>query len=189
MNNKIWFTSDTHFGSQRTLELSKRPFKTVKGMDEAIIDNWNSVVSKDDIIYHLGDFGDYERVKELNGNITLICGNYEIDDIGNNFNCDYKKFMDHILDLGFNDIYINEHHIWIRDNSHRINMVHEPSKIPQTLKDNEYNLFGHIHGLQRIKKRGLNVGVDAHNYYPIGMDTVEFYHNAIRNFYDEDVFI
>jgi calcineurin-like phosphoesterase family protein len=145
--------------------------------------------SIDDIIYHLGDFGDYERVKELNGNVTLICGNYEIADIGNKFNSDYKKFMDHVLELGFNDIYINKYHLWIKDNTYCTNMVHEPSKLPPILNENEYNLFGHIHGLQKVKKRGLNVGVDTHNYYPIDIDTVEFYHNAIRNFYDEDVFI
>ena len=27
---KIFFTSDTHFGSERILSLSRRPFKTVK---------------------------------------------------------------------------------------------------------------------------------------------------------------
>ena len=32
--NKIWFTSYTHFGSERTLQLSKRSFKSVKEMDK-----------------------------------------------------------------------------------------------------------------------------------------------------------
>lgn len=42
--NKVWFTSDTHFNSERTLELSKRPFKTVEEMNNVLIKNWNSVV-------------------------------------------------------------------------------------------------------------------------------------------------
>ena len=35
--SKIWFTSDTHFSSERTLELSKRPFKSVEEMDKILI--------------------------------------------------------------------------------------------------------------------------------------------------------
>ena len=75
----IFFTSDTHFSQERTLELSKRPFKNVEEMDNAIIDNWNSVVEPNDIVYHLGDFGNVEICKKLHGNIKLILGNYEFD--------------------------------------------------------------------------------------------------------------
>ena len=35
----LYFTSDTHFGSERTLELSRRPFNSVFEMDETIIKN------------------------------------------------------------------------------------------------------------------------------------------------------
>lgn len=55
---KFFFTSDTHFGEQRTLELSRRPFQNTAEMDKTIIDNWNKKVGKDDVVYHLGDFGD-----------------------------------------------------------------------------------------------------------------------------------
>ena len=55
--SKIWFTSDTHFSSERTLELSKRPFKSVEEMDKILIENWNSVVGQNDTVYHIGDFG------------------------------------------------------------------------------------------------------------------------------------
>ena len=51
---KLWFTSDTHFGSKRTLELSKRPFDTVEDMDSQIIENWNKAVGKNDTVIHLG---------------------------------------------------------------------------------------------------------------------------------------
>ena len=36
-----FFTSDTHFSQQRTLELSRRPFKTTHEMDLEMISNWN----------------------------------------------------------------------------------------------------------------------------------------------------
>lgn len=84
--SKVFFTADTHFGSERTLTLSRRPFKTVKEMDETLINNWNSVVGKDDIVYHLGDFGNYEIVKRLNGKVTLIWGNYELNEFIKKYN-------------------------------------------------------------------------------------------------------
>lgn len=193
--SKIWFTSDTHFGSERTLNLSKRPFKSVVEMNETIINNWNSVVDKDDIVYHLGDFGDYDYVKELNGNIILICGNYEMKDIK-----EYKinlGFIQHLLDLGFYDVlidgieFISYHSVWFGYDGkmHQLNMTHEPSKLPNVYMKNGFSLFGHIHGLQKVKRRGLNVGVDCHNYYPIDLDTVMFYKKGIEEFYDNEVFI
>ena len=40
-----------------------------------------------------------------------------------------------------------------------------------------------------VKKNGLNVGVDCHNFRPINTDTVMFYRNAIEAHYDENVFM
>jgi len=36
-------------------------------MNETIIKNWNEVVSKDDVVYHLGDFrfGTFEELQEI----------------------------------------------------------------------------------------------------------------------------
>ena len=50
-------------------------------------------------------------------------------------------------------------------------------------------LFGHIHGRQKIKKFGIDVGIDAHNYFPISEKDIFFYKKAINEgFYDEQVF-
>ena len=76
----IYFTSDTHFSSNRVFNYNFRPFDNVAEMDEQLIDNWNSLVSKNDTVYHLGDFGDYNVVKKLNGKVILILGNYEYKD-------------------------------------------------------------------------------------------------------------
>ena len=65
----IFFTSDTHFNAQRTLDLSKRPFNDLNEMNSTLINNWNSVVGKNDIVFHLGDFGDYRFREFLNGDI------------------------------------------------------------------------------------------------------------------------
>ena len=61
-----------------------RPFSTVEEMDEALMDNWNSVVKPGDKVYHLGDvtFGSKENYiknihKRLNGKKRLIVGNHD----------------------------------------------------------------------------------------------------------------
>lgn len=53
-------------------------------MNEHIINQWNSTIGKDDLVYHLGDFAfgeDLDRIeqliKRLNGRITLIVGNHD----------------------------------------------------------------------------------------------------------------
>ena len=55
MGNKIWFTSDIHFGHQKEFLWGPRGFESSLEHDEAIIRNWNSVVDYDDDIYVLGD--------------------------------------------------------------------------------------------------------------------------------------
>ena len=76
--DNIYFTSDTHFRHSRIIELCNRPFGDVEEMNEVMIANWNRVVGKDDIIFHLGDFcfGGSEVwnsiLDRLNGKIYLI---------------------------------------------------------------------------------------------------------------------
>ena len=178
----IWFTSDTHFGAERTLNLSKRPFKSVSEMNDELINNWNNVVAEDDIVYHLGDFGDYTIIKQLKGRVVLVYGNYERRDekLINNL-------KDELLNMGFYKVI--ESGILVENMTDEIyfNMSHEPSKHKE-MSEHLFNVFGHIHKLQMIKPYGLNVGTDAHNYTPIDLDTVLHYRNAILNFFDDEVF-
>ena len=191
--NKIWFTSDTHFGSERTLQLRKRPFKSVKEMDEALIDNWNNTVGKDDKVFHLGDFGNYDVIKQLNGKVYLIFGNYEFKDMNTKFKNELE-FEKYLKQMGFCYIW-NCDEVCYRENidNNVIYMSHKPSELPKFFTDdeiyNEVHIFGHIHEKQMIKKFGLNVGMDCHNFKPIDLDTVLFYDNALKNFYDEEVFM
>jgi calcineurin-like phosphoesterase family protein len=82
-------TSDTHFGHLNLTQAgnpnftTKRPFKTVVEMNEALIANWNAVVKPDDEVFHLGDvcMGQSQYWKStldrLNGKINLIIGNHD----------------------------------------------------------------------------------------------------------------
>jgi len=170
----IWFTSDTHFTQERTLELSKRPFNNVREMDLNLISNWNSNVSYKDTIYHLGDFGNINIFDVLNcKKMYFVNGNYEDDG-------------DIILNDGRIINLHNKCSLRITKDMSEIELVHKPS---DHTYQNVFYLFGHIHKLQMIKRYGLNVGVDCHNYTPISLDDVLFYKNAIERHYDENVFI
>ena len=93
MARDIWVISDTHFNHVNILNFTDaegRPtrgdrFANVDEMNEAMMDNWNSVVKPGDKVYHLGDvlFGenklDWIRTNfpKLNGQKRLIVGNHD----------------------------------------------------------------------------------------------------------------
>ena len=174
--SNMWFISDTHFGQERTLTLSKRPFRDVEHMDREMIRKWNSVVRDEDVVYHLGDFGDaetaYATIQQLNGSrIFIVPGNYDDDKVMDELTKDPRVT---ILDSGEN----------VTVGGIPMRVIHEPENIV----GDDFFLFGHIHQLQLVKENALNVGCDNFDYTPIDENTVLFYHNAITNHYDDNVF-
>ena len=182
---KVWFTSDTHFGSERALELSRRPFKDVKEMDRAMICNWNSLIKPNDTVWHLGDFGNHEMVKYLNGKINLVFGNYEEDEAGS----EIIKFHDRLIELGFESISINGKAILKQDFGMLV-LGHKPTVVKKEWETTGgFACYGHIHGRQKCKTWGMDVSVDGNNYKPYSKEDIRFYKEAIEKYYDDDVFI
>jgi calcineurin-like phosphoesterase family protein len=77
---KIFFTSDTFFG--RKLSSAERGFSSVEEMDDVLIENWNSKVGSNDLVYHLGNFAwdpisAESSIIHLNGRIHFIGGSYD----------------------------------------------------------------------------------------------------------------
>lgn len=82
--DKLFFTSDTHMHHQNIMYYCNRNFSDMETMDKALIANWNSVVPKDGIVIHAGDFAMTsnvqhinELVSKLNGTIYLCLGNHD----------------------------------------------------------------------------------------------------------------
>src|SRR4051812_18040788 len=78
----VFFTSDTHFGDHRVLNIRPRPFSSVAEMNEALIKRWNSRIKPSDEIWHLGDFAfgakvAQEMLPRLNGRKHLVTGNID----------------------------------------------------------------------------------------------------------------
>jgi calcineurin-like phosphoesterase family protein len=82
----VFFIGDTHFGHKNIVNSEKmenhRPFATIEEHDAKIIENWNSVVGENDIVWHLGDVCFGRRTLEivmpqLKGIKKLVIGNHE----------------------------------------------------------------------------------------------------------------
>lgn len=175
----FFFTSDTHFSQERTLDLSRRPFSSVNEMDEAMISNWNSRVTMNDTVYHLGDFGNHEIVKLLNfKRMVLVKGNYDRD------NAELEKTF---LDDGRIEIADScKCTTSDRENKFVFRLMHEP--LSGRLNEGEFALYGHVHRSSVVKRNGLNVGVDGNHYRLFSLDDVLWQVNGILNHYDENVF-
>ena len=78
---RVFFTSDLHFG-HTNLCLGLRQMSPVES-DKLIIDNWNKVVTKRDVVYVLGDITMENQniipqyIKQLNGRIIIVGGNHD----------------------------------------------------------------------------------------------------------------
>lgn len=79
----IWLSSDYHFGHERIITLSNRPFKDVSHMNEMLVQNHNAVVAPDDHVYVLGDvalgsfLNSIQYVGRMNGIKHLVVGNHD----------------------------------------------------------------------------------------------------------------
>ena len=178
--SKVFFISDTHFTQIRKVKIKQVPFATLEESDREIVRRWNQTVAKEDTVYHLGDFGNYEKIKELNGKVVLICGNYEEADYCD----DFEGFRKKLLALGFAEVY--QKGIYLDESvvGEKLFLTHRP----RTHAKDAFTLFGHVHTLKPITKFGFNVCLAYHGYAPVSVPTVKRYINFIKNLSDVEVF-
>jgi calcineurin-like phosphoesterase family protein len=151
--DNIFFTSDTHFNHHNIIKYENRPFSNVEEMNEALINNWNEVVSKKDIIFILGDFifkhmSFNELCSKLNGKKFFVRGNH-----------DYAKEANGWPDI----IELN-----LKGEAFLV-LTHYPMLSWNRSFHGSWNLFGHTHSkyIYDNSRLALNVGTDCHNFRPI----------------------
>jgi calcineurin-like phosphoesterase family protein len=161
----IYFTADQHFNHQNIIKFVNRPWQWVWQMDEALIEIFNSIVTDNDEVYHLGDFAwkaspeDY--LCRLRGKSHhLICGNHDKRD-----KC--AKFFSTVQDVKLLKIQ-GIPQIWLSHYAHRS----WPSSHHGSI-----HLFAHSHGTLRIDPeiKCCDVGVDAWNYKPVSLNEILVY--------------
>lgn len=191
-----YFISDTHFSDKNSLKRENRPFKNVEDFDNAVINNINGMVNKDDILWHLGDFVNYNEndnkswkksVKlalRINCKVILVIGNNEERVIKYHFNNDFEKFRDYLISsCGFFDV---RHDSFLNINNEKFYLNHYPSKH----KDGYTNLFGHLHRISLYKPFGINMSCDLNHFYPFSEEELFSILDRKTNYwdYDEDVY-
>jgi calcineurin-like phosphoesterase family protein len=162
--DKLFFTSDTHFGHTNSIKYDSRPFKDVPEMDAAMISNWNKVVPTDGVVFHLGDVGfrspeDLRNIlDQLNGKIYLIKGNHDKSAV--KYPC--KDRFEIIVD--YYELMVKEPY----GEKHLLCMMHYPMACwNQSHYGLSWNLHGHSHGRFPAKGKQYDVGVNGNNFTPI----------------------
>jgi calcineurin-like phosphoesterase family protein len=171
-SGKIFFTSDNHFGHKNIIKYCKRPFNSVKEMNEALIQKWNEVVSPEDTVYHLGDFafGEIDDIlPRLNGKIILIRGNHDRKSTTKHFET-YKAMDFHYGNYIFR---LNHRPIFTSDIEDPYN---DNEKYPNiNLDDYDFILCGHCHNQWVTLQKNINVGVDVWDFKPISIEEIITY--------------
>ena len=147
----VFVIADTHFFHSGMLRF--RRFSHIEQMNEYIIKAWNSVVSPNDTVVHLGDFAwtkDQRRlnyiVSRLNGTIMLIRGNHDnpqrLHDAGIAVSTkSYVQYENLLLS-----------HRPVRPKNKRV-----------------VNLHGHLHK-QRLRGKHINACIDIAGYIPVRIE-------------------
>lgn len=168
---RVFFISDTHFGDESKIRKNLVPFKTVQEMNKAMIKRWNNVVGPNDVVYHMGDFGEYEFIRHLNGKVTLICGNQE----KNNYRKDFDAFKKRLIKFGFADVVEDGMYLDKSVLGEKVYLTHKPSSHDKDCK----TIYGHAHTTALVREYGFNACASYHYFTPISVETAKRFLNYI----------
>lgn len=172
----VFFISDFHVGHANVIKFDPRPFKNLDEMHNTLIENWNSVVGPDDVVYFLGDLS-FARsgltkwfLSSLHGKIYAICGNHD-------------KMKDLIKYDRFENVHEYGTEIGIKDDSslesrgsqgyQKIILSHYPILSWNKSHYGSWMIHGHCHQNlvksfpEYYERKVLDVGCNGIDYTPI----------------------
>ena len=152
---KVFMISDLHLGHENVLKFGDRSFESIEHMNEAAVVAWNSVVTKRDKVFVLGDIAWSDAALkfygQMYGNKVLIMGNHD------------NKFPLRTLSKYFSSI-----HGALRYKE--CILTHIPIH-PSEFFRWRYNIHGHLHGNKINDPRYINVNVDTRrSLFPVEFD-------------------
>ena len=170
--SNIYITSDLHFCHDRAFVYEPRGFPNIDEMNQAIVDNWNSIVQPDDIVYVLGDImlNDNEQglklLKSLKGEIHIVLGNHDTA----TREALYKDCQN-VAEVALA--------AKLKYRGYHFFMTHYPCLTgnleKESLKQCTCNLYGHTHQTTNFYQDipfMYNVAMDAHNCTPVHIDQI-----------------
>lgn len=160
MSGKVYFISDLHLGHKKILQFSSewREGNTIDEHDEWIVEQWNSVVRKNDVVYLLGDVAfsrdGLAKCERLNGFKKLIMGNHDQFRVEDYTAVGFRVLGGMIKFKGF----------WLS---------HAPVH-PAELRGCK-NIHGHVHSESIDDARYINVCVEAQDGLPRLLEEIRQY--------------
>ena len=132
----IYLISDTHFNHKNIIQYEDRPFNSISEMNDVMIKNWNSIITDEDTVIHLGDVGLGNEaslkyiVPSLKGHKILIRGNHD------------SKSKSFYLDCGFEEVLNNK-----IENIEGLVVYfsHRPESRPGDGSKYDIHIYGHVH--------------------------------------------
>lgn len=199
---KVFYVSDTHFDSRRMHEFDFMnnedvpKFADYLERNQVIIDNWNDIVTNNDIVWFLGDFAsaNKERTKELllelNGEKHVLLGNH-----------DKHFFYDFVRDKSLKVKSVQDGIKMFYDNNRPVVLSHYPILCWDKQHKGAYHVYGHTHstvedkifqeaGRMLVMKTGmnsfraLNAGVMCNDYKPCTLDELCVTNNLPKKWED-----
>ena len=134
-----FYISDMHIAHENVIKHDGRPFSSVGEMNEALICNWNNVVSPKDEVYILGDFTwknaiGLEVLTRLVGRKYLILGNHDKP------TQEMRAYFEWVKDYAV-----------IEDNGTQLVLCHYPIAHWYNQYRGTVHLYGHIHNTKDSK--------------------------------------
>lgn len=164
----IYFTSDLHFNHNKEFVWKERGFSSVAEMNEAILKNFNSIVTNEDDLYILGDLmledneKGLELLGQLPGKIHIILGNHDT-----NSRIKLYKQLPNVIEITYG--------ARIRYHKWSFFLSHYPTLVNNMDGRKMWNISGHTHSNDKFEKADnfiYNVAVDAHSCYPVSIEKI-----------------
>jgi calcineurin-like phosphoesterase family protein len=155
-------------------------------MNQTIVDNINTVVKEDDILFHLGDwsFNGIENILKFRQqikckNVNLILGNHDEHIENNKIITQPDGYFIHSQDLFDSINQYLELEIKVPNgkafNKHKFTLFHYPIASWKDMNKGVIHLHGHVH-LNENKKlsagKAMDVGVDGNSYKPYSLNDI-----------------
>lgn len=165
--SNIWFASDHHFGHKNIIKFTgpngdpaRSIFESIEEHNEALVENHNAVVDKNDRVYLLGDVcwnsAAIKYLKALKGNKVLVMGNH-----------DQQKVTSYLGSV--NSV---KGAMTLQKPKHGISAIltHIPVHPCQLEYRFNCNIHGHMHSFNINDPKYINVSMEQINYTPISLD-------------------
>ena len=168
--SKLYFTSDWHFNHDKEFIWRARGYDSVEDMNKRQIEKYKEIITDDDVVIVLGDcFMGKDResalamMQELPGSKHLIYGNHDTD----------SKIEEYQKLRIFKSVQCSYR---FKYRKKEIIVSHYPTIVTNGEDQKPvFNLCGHTHTtdpFELFEYHCYNVGVDAHNGYPICIDDI-----------------